>query len=1103
MSRGSLPSGIVTFLLTDIEGSTALWERAPEVMAVALERHDALVDEHVGRRHGFVIKSKGEGDSTLSVFRRVTDAAAAAGELQHAMHTEPWPEPVAMRVRMALHTGEAFERAGDYFGPPVNRAARLRGIAIAGQIVVSEVSATLLRDQPVDQARLVDLGLRQLRGLSREERVFSLEPTTAVAIPPAARVALPVAIELSLPGPLATGGTPLTDRTDELGLLEAAFGQAGAGQLQVAFLAGEAGIGKTRLVAELAARVHGAGSLVLYGRCDEDMVVPYQPFVEALRPSVSHIGAAGLETELPGLAGDLGALFPQLARAATQPGGLRSDPDVERHRLFEAVTTLLARVASHGPALLVLDDLHWSDTPTVLLLRTLVRNATDSPMLVLGTYRDLEVEHDSAFADLLQRLDRDGTGQRVALRGLTSDDAADFARRFLRTDVPDDLASALATQTNGNPFFMSEVLRLARDTHAPFDRAPAASVLAGLGLPEGVRELVARRVSRLPDDVQRTLSLASVVGPEFGVNVLTRAADLPGDAVLQALDRARSAGLIHEVADRAGHYTFSHTLIRQTLYAEIGPARRLRFHDAVGNAIEATSDPESSLGALAQHFAHAAPIEGTEKAVDYCIRAGRRAFADLAFEDAVEHFRRGLTLLDEHGPPDAGLRTELLVSLADTLMYTDQIAGQNAALDAADAARRSGSAAQFARALLSYSRVSAPAALVTGHDPVLAGLLEEALPLLGDDEPTLRAQLLARRAFYSATFGLRMPDRLPVAEEALRLARTSDDPITLGDALFAVVACVAGSPDAADRRRMGEELVELGERNRAPRPWTFGLRVLARTHLELGDATAFDDAVTALADVGTDLRWVPAQAHAAQWRTAQAAAAGRFDDARVFSQELVRHGRVNRGFIAIYGSQLLHLLLEQGGIVDPADIEQRVSVQPENASLRATAAHLHLECGDAGDARRHLAVLATDGFVAAAAEPSSPSTLARLAEVAVAVDATDSCAALAGHLEPFRGTLVVAEHFGSLGAADRYLAMLAAALGHEADADAGFEQALSMEERAGAWALVPRTRYWQARAQTGRDDVFSRQLARRAAAEADELGMERLQEQAAGLLAGA
>ena len=436
-------------------------------------------------------------------------------------------------------------------------------------------------------------------------------------------------------------------------------------------------------------------------------------------------------------------------------------------------------------------------------------------------------------------------------------------------------------------------------------------------------------------------------------------------------------------------------------------------------------------------------------------------------------------------------------------MYTDQIAGQNAALDAADAARRSGSAAEFARALLSYSRVSAPAALVTGHDPVLAGLLEEALPLLGDDEPTLRAQLLARRAFYSATFGLRMPDRLPVAEEALRLARTSDDPITLGDALFAVVACVAGSPDAADRRRMGEELVELGERNRAPRPWTFGLRVLARTHLELGDATAFDDAVTALADVGTDLRWVPAQAHAAQWRTAQAAAAGRFDDARVFSQELVRHGRVNRGFIAIYGSQLLHLLLEQGGIVDPADIEQRVSVQPENASLRATAAHLHLECGDAGDARRHLAVLATDGFVAAAAEPSSPSTLARLAEVAVAVDATDSCAALAGHLEPFRGTLVVAEHFGSLGAADRYLAMLAAALGHEADADAGFEQALSMEERAGAWALVPRTRYWQARAQTGRDDVFSRQLARRAAAEADELGMERLQEQAAGLLAGA
>ena len=702
MKRGSLPSGIVTFLLTDIEGSTALWERAPEVMAVALERHDALVDEYVGRRHGFVIKSKGEGDSTLSVFRRVTDAAAAAGELQQAIHTEPWPEPVVMRVRMALHTGEAFERDGDYFGPPVNRAARLRGIANAGQIVVSEVSATLLRDQPVDQAQLVDLGLRVLRGLSREERVFALESTTSVASPPVAAPA-PVTVELPLPGPLTTDGRPLTDRSDELGRLEAASGQAGTGDLQVAFLAGEAGIGKTRLVAELASRVHAAGGLVLYGRCDEDMVVPYQPFVEALRPAITKIGAARLEVELPGLAGDLGALFPQLARASAQPGGLRSDPDVERHRLFEAITTLLAHLASRQPALLVLDDLHWSDTPTVLLLRTLLRNATDSPLFVLGTYRDLEVERDSAFAGLLQRLDRDGTGERVALRGLSSDDAADFARRFLRTDVPEDLASALATQTNGNPFFMSEVLRLARDTHAPFDRAPAASVLVGLGLPEGVRELVARRVSRLPDDVQRTLSLASVVGPEFGVNVLTRAADLPGDAVLQALDSARSAGLIHELPDRAAHYTFSHALIRQTLYAEIGPARRLRYHEAVGNAIEATGDPESSLGALAQHFAHAAPIEGTAKAVDYCIRAGRRAFTDLAFEDAVEHFRRGLTLLDEHGPPDVELRTELLVSLADTLMYTDQIAGQEAALQAIDAARRGGSGEQFARARRSAS----------------------------------------------------------------------------------------------------------------------------------------------------------------------------------------------------------------------------------------------------------------------------------------------------------------------------------------------------------------------------------------------------------------
>ena len=300
---------------------------------------------------------------------------------------------------------------------------------------------------------------------------------------------------------------------------------------------------------------------------------------------------------------------------------------------------------------------------------------------------------------------------------------------------------------------------------------------------------------------------------------------------------------------------------------------------------------------------------------------------------------------------------------------------------------------------------------------------------------------------------------------------------------------------------MGQELVELGERNRAPRPWTFGLRVLARTHLELGDAAAFDATVTALADLGTDLRWVPAQAHAAQWRTAQAAAAGRFDDARVFGQELVRHGRVNRGFIAIYGSQLLHLLLEQGGIVDPADIEQRVSVQPENANLHATAAHLHLECGATEDARRHLAVLATDGFAAAADEPSSPSTLARPRRGGGG----------GGRHRLVRGTgrtpRALPRHARGRGALRR--ARRNRPLRGDARGRTRARRRCRRRVRTGAGDGRARRRLGPraedallAGPRAGRPRRrAARQLALRAAEEADELGMERLQEQAAGLLA--
>lgn len=262
-----LPSGVVTFLLTDVVGSTRLWEAQPRAMAEAVRRHDELIRAAVEQAGGVLVKARGEGDSTFSVFRRATQAATAALAAQHALADEAWPSSFELTVRMAIHTGEAHERDGDYYGPTVNRAARLRTVASGGQILVSRSTAELLRDHLVD-AELVELGPQVLADLARPEQTFALMPRAG----PGGQVApeaAPESVRLPLPPALAPPAEAFVGRTDELARLLAAVGESPYGRQGAVFLAGEPGIGKTRLMAAAAAAAHSAGALVLYGRCDE------------------------------------------------------------------------------------------------------------------------------------------------------------------------------------------------------------------------------------------------------------------------------------------------------------------------------------------------------------------------------------------------------------------------------------------------------------------------------------------------------------------------------------------------------------------------------------------------------------------------------------------------------------------------------------------------------------------------------------------------------------------------------------------------------------------------------------------------------------------
>ncbi|OBB78043.1 hypothetical protein A5760_22470 [Mycobacterium colombiense] len=649
----------VTFLLTDIEGSTAAWEADPDAMAVALARHDELVEQVVTSRGGRLIKTRGEGDATFSVFDRPSAGAAAAIELQDAITHEPWPSRHPIRVRMALHTGEVELRDGDYFGRAVNRVARLRSLAEGGQILCSGATAELVIDSLADDVMLTDLGMRQLKNLARPEHVFELrleigaEQSEAQA--PGAPMERP-----NFPAVLVGPG-PFVGRGRELEGLLSAWQTALAGGVPTVLIAGEPGVGKTRLAGEWSQQAYAQGAVVLYGRCDEDLGAPYQPFAEALRSLAPCVGA----DRLRGLRGveALLALVPGLADVLpdlTSPA--HADPDTERYALFDAVVALLQTASKSAPVVLVLDDLHWAAKPTLLLLRHLLRFGDHARVQIIGTYRSTDLDRSHPLAAMLADLHRDGTANRLTLGGLDEEDVTAYVAEAGYDD--EELAHALASVTGGNPFFLIEALRHVDESGGVWDQST---------LPQGVREAVSRRLSRLPAEINKALAAAAVVGSRFALELVEQ---VVGSDLVDAFDEARQAGIVIE--EPGGYYRFNHALVRQSLLAELASMRRMRLHQRIAATLETLPGAEDELLAeLAHHYFECAWAGNAAKAVFYCRRAADQAMARLAYEGAADLYHHALHALEEIDDelPDRDEQTaELLIARCEALLAAGDVA---------------------------------------------------------------------------------------------------------------------------------------------------------------------------------------------------------------------------------------------------------------------------------------------------------------------------------------------------------------------------------------------------------------------------------------------
>ncbi len=470
----------------------------------------------------------------------------------------------------------------------------------------------------------------------------------------------------------------LIDREEEVAALKRALESMLSAKGQVVFVAGEPGIGKTRLAEELLVYARLRGALALVGHCYEQEVnVPYLPFAESLRAAVRGIPGDRLAALVGPYASELVKLVPELSQRipelhTTPP----LEPDQERMRLYDNVVGFLAGLARAQPLVLMLDDLHWADAATLQLLRHLARSIRAERLLILGTYRDVEVDRTHPLSSALSEMNRERLYRRVLVRGLAPQFVAAMIQSIIQAPQPvsDELRDLIYQETEGNPFFVEEVLKHLVETGALYleagrwERKPIEEI----DIPQSVREVIGRRLERVSESSQRVLGLAAVIGRRFRFEVLQALAELQEAELLDALEEATRAQLIREESRVGGvEYDFVHALIREVLYERLSVRRRMSFHQKVGETLERqyAGRLQAVIEDLAHHFTRAPLGEGLGKAIEYSREAARKAMSLFGYEEAVRYYQNAADLLAEGG--DERQLAEVNVALAEPFVYLD------------------------------------------------------------------------------------------------------------------------------------------------------------------------------------------------------------------------------------------------------------------------------------------------------------------------------------------------------------------------------------------------------------------------------------------------
>jgi predicted ATPase len=858
---------------------------------------------------------------------------------------------------------------------------------------------------------------------------------------------------------------PFVGRDSELAELVAGLDDAFAGRGRLFLLVGEPGIGKSRLAEELIAVARARAARVLVGRCWEAGGAPaYWPWVQSLRSYIDDVAPEALRLQLGAGAADIAEMIPQLrALFPDLPPVPALESEGARFRLFDATARFLRSAATAQPLVVVLEDLHAADTPSLLLLQFVARELGGSRLLVVATHRHPDSGVPDPLADAVAELRREHAVRLVQLGGLAKDDHARFVEVVAGFEPPERATAAIYRATEGNPLFAAEVVRLlvAENRFDEVGRGDAGTP----PVPQEVRRVIERRLERLSPECRHTLTLASVIGREFDLETLGRLAETSSDDLLEVLDEAIAARAVGEVGGTLGRLAFSHALVRDTLYDELDAGPRRRLHRQLGGVLESlyAADPDTHLAELAHHFFRATDRRDADKAIEYARRAAERAVGMLAFEEAVRLLEMALTALAYRQPPDEQRRCELLIAAGEAMARAgDAAAAKKTFLEAAELAERVGLADHLARAALGYAgRFVFTRA---GADSRAAPLLESALSALGSTDSALRAKALARLAGLLRDRSSQEP-RLSYSREAVEIGRRLGDSGTLAYALNGLHAA-NWAPDTAEQRlAIAMELTQLaeaaGEKERALEgQWA---QVLAL--LELGRAAPARAAHEIQSRQAAELKQ-PSQL----WVTTMLQAmlelfGGRFDQAEELASQAYEIGRRAHPEEALMSYRLQTFELARvRGALDPLEptVQQTVVEYPWYPVWRVLLALLHAEIGRPDEARSELAGLAVDRFEALPFDNNWLFALAMFTDCCQLVGDARWAGTLYELIEPYERSNAVGAEVCT-GSVARTLGILASLASRWQVAARHFEAALEMNARMRARPWLAQTRLDYAR----------------------------------------